>query len=113
PFPCIKTACWYLDTKPQYPQTQKTEQTKTLFSFLTPLLGIISHKDTEAQRVKVGPGFSRICPCGAGSGAAKKLEESASTAPAGLLPCNKAIVNFIALRVYHVFRAGRFYCTPI
>jgi hypothetical protein len=56
---------------------------------------------------------SRIYPCGAGSGAAKKLGESASTAPAGLLPCNKMIVNFIILRVYHVSFAGRLYCTPV
>jgi hypothetical protein len=41
---------------------------------------------------------------GVASGLAKKLEESASTAPSGNLPTNRAIVHYLALRVYHVPR---------
>jgi hypothetical protein len=46
-----------------------------------------------------------------GSGTAKKLEESITTAPSGSFIYDTELSNFIDQRHLHVSHAGRHYCT--
>jgi hypothetical protein len=54
----------------------------------------------EAIQKQLAPKFIGKYPCVAASGLAKKLEEFASTAPSGNLPCNQAIVHHLVQRIH-------------